>query len=227
MTTIVETTSLSEQIEDALKAEILAGRYRPGQRISPDELRDRWGVSITPVRDAIRRLESIGLVKVLPRRGVYVATIDKKSFKNIFDLRIALECLAIETAALLIPDEKIEEAYHYYREAERQLRETGDRTLLIERDHTLHDLIIEYCDNPKLQEIMRDLHDLNVWARATLVARHPDSYEQALPEHLEIMEALRARDVEAARQRLRTHLENAFRRAYEDWNGGNGESDSP
>lgn len=215
----IETASLSEQVENALKEEILAGTYLPGQRISPEDLCVKWGVSITPVRDAIKRLEAKGLLKVVPRRGVYVTTVDKRLFKNIFDLRIALECLAVETATRLIPDAKVEEVLNAYRLAGKRLQETGDRSFLIETDHLVHDVIIEYCDNPKLMEIMDGLTDLSLWAQATLVAHQPDSYEQALPEHLTIMEAIRRRDVAAAREALRAHLQNAFSRAYEHWNG--------
>jgi DNA-binding GntR family transcriptional regulator len=216
---MITTSSLSEQIEHAIKDEILSGRFTPGQRIQIDELADRWRVSTTPIRDALRRLESAGLVEVAPRRGFFVATLSKREFKNIFDLRIALETLAIETATARIPDEELQQALGRYREAERRLKLHGDRSLLIEHDHTLHDLIIHYCDNPKLIEFMRELHDLDVWARATLVMRRPDSYEQALPEHIRVMEALQARNADAAREALREHLSNAFYRAYNDWNG--------
>lgn len=220
---MIETASLSEQIAAMLKEQILAGRLSPGERVSLDDISAQFGVSYTPVRDAIRSLEAVGLVEVTPRRGVHVATLDWGAFKDIFDLRIALECLAVETAVVNLPDEEIARALDIYREAERRLHEDGDRTYMVEHDHLLHDLIVQYCGNARLIEIMRNLNDLNILARGTLVARRIDAYEQALPEHLQIMQALRRRDGAAARTALRCHLNNAFHRAYDDWNNGNHE----
>lgn len=216
---MLETASLSEQIASILKEQILTGQLAPGERVGIDELSARLGVSYTPVRDAIRSLEAVGLVKVLPRRGVHVSTLDWDAFKEIFDLRIALECLAVETAIVTIPDAEIERVLAIYREAQRRLGEGGDRAFMVEHDHILHDLIVQHCGNRKLIEIMRNLGDLSILARATLVSRRADAYEQALPEHIQIMEALRARDVDTARSTLRCHLENAFHRAWDTWNG--------
>lgn len=216
-----KTASLSEQIEDALKEEILVGNFGPGERIPVDELANKWNVSSTPIRDALLRLASVGLVKVIPRRGFYVETLSKQEFKNIFDLRIALETLAVETAATRIPKKELERVMQQYRDAEAEIAQDGERTLLLQYDHALHDLIIQYCDNPKLREFMIELRDLDLWARGTLVSLRPDAYEQALPEHIRVMEALQTRDPQVARAALREHLEQAFRRAYENWNEEN------
>ncbi|RME63935.1 MAG: GntR family transcriptional regulator [Caldilineae bacterium] len=212
----IQTASLSQQIEEALKSEILAGRYKPGERIPLEELADKWGVSITPVRDAVKRLEKIGFVTVVPRRGVYASTVDWRTFENVFELRIALECLAIRKASQLIPDDVIERVLADYEESARRLAE-GDSEHLVQFDHSLHDLIIQYCDNEKLIEIMRNLHDLNFLARKTLLLIRPDSYEQALPEHLAIMRVLRAHDADAAEQAMRRHLTNVLERARATW----------
>ncbi|GAB4564213.1 MAG: GntR family transcriptional regulator [Anaerolineae bacterium] len=213
---MIQTASLSQQIEEALKAEILSGRFKPGERIPLEELAEQWGVSITPVRDAVKRLEKAGLVNVLPRRGVYTAVVDWNTFENVFELRIALECLAIRKATDAIPTEEIERVLSDYEESERRLAQ-GDREFMIQHDHALHDLIIEHCGNEKLVEIMRDLHDLSALARKTLVLMAPESYERALPEHLAIMRALRDRDADAAERAMRTHLTNVLQRARATW----------
>jgi DNA-binding GntR family transcriptional regulator len=91
-------SSLSEQVEIALKKEITSGRMQPGQRVSTSDLRAAWKISSTPFRDAVRALENQGFVTVEPRKGIYVATMDADAVKEIFDLRIALECMAVERA---------------------------------------------------------------------------------------------------------------------------------
>lgn len=214
---MIQTASLSEQIEQELKSEILAGNFEPGQRIAIEELSENWGVSITPVRDAVKQLEKVGLVKIVSRRGVYVSTVDWRTFENIFELRIALECTAIRKASRLIPDAEMAGALTDYEEAARRLAETGDREFLVEHDHKLHDLIVDYADNERLIEIMQDLHDLSALARAALIFNRPDSYEQALPEHLAIMRALSRRDVDAAEAAMRAHLSNVLERARTTW----------
>jgi DNA-binding GntR family transcriptional regulator len=211
VTAVVNVAPLSVQIEQAIKEEIVSGRLTPGQRIDMDELSHRWGVSITPVRDALRRLEVAGFLTVAPRRGVYVAAPDQQQFKEIFDLRIALECLAIESAIALIPQEDIVALTNHEREALQVFRDIGERGLLIKYDPIIHDLILRYCGNRKLVEIMDGLSDLIRWTR-NIVVQDQSTYEAAVPEHIRILDALRARDADAATQAMRAHLRNSFRR---------------
>lgn len=143
--------SLSDKIEDAIREEILSGALVPRQRISIDELSSRWGVSSTPVRDAIRRLEKVGFLKVSPRRGVYVADFDQRDFKNIFDLRIALECLAIRSATDRIPVPELDQIVEAYQRAQKHFIESGDRSLLEDCDSLIHEVVIEYCDNDRVK----------------------------------------------------------------------------
>ena len=207
---MIDTTSLSRQVENTLRDEILAGKLTPGQRIGIDELAARWGVSSTPVRDAVKRLEQAGFIEISPRRGVNVAQLDHRTFKQVFDLRIALECLAVESATAKIPTEEIEDAVDAYQDAEAHFRATGDRSRLAQHDDRVHDLIVRYSDNPKLIQIVNDLHDLIAWARKTVVTRQPSTYERAVHEHLAILTALRDRDTEAAQAALRSHLKRAL-----------------
>ena len=215
---ILQKALLGEQIENALKEEIVKGRFAPGEKISVEELAAEWGVSNTPIRDAMRRLEKAGILKVVPRRGVYVATLDQADFKHVFDLRIALECLAIRTATLLIPDAEVQSVFDTYEEAARRLQKNGDRKFLIDNDPAIHTVIVQYCGNPKLIEYMQDLHYLIIWVQGIMNARQRDSFERALPEHLVIVRAMKSRDAQAAEAALRTHLENVYLRAQEQWN---------
>src|SRR3712207_4636560 len=104
----LDTASLSEQAAARLRDEILSGRIAPGERLNLDEYKAHWGVSITPLRDAAKRLEADGLVTIIPRRGVFVATIDKKALFEIFEIRIALEPLVAELAAPVVPAPDVE-----------------------------------------------------------------------------------------------------------------------
>ncbi|MFN2237303.1 MAG: GntR family transcriptional regulator [Anaerolineales bacterium] len=217
--TIINALSLGEQIEEAIKGEILSGELIPGQRLSIDELAQKWGVSSMPVRDAVRRLETSGFLIVAPRRGVFVSKFDQTRFKNILDIRSALECLAIELSIESIPEVEIDKAIEIYREGEQYLAETGDSSKLAEDDQIVHDLIIKYCNNPKLIEIMDGLQSLIDWGHKTVESYLPDAFVKALPEHFRILEALKERDLEASQSAMRTHLKGTLDRTLAVWSG--------
>lgn len=208
----VNTTPLGDQVEHALKAEIISGRLAPGQRISHEELAAKWNVSYTPVRDAIRHLESQGFVKVLPRRGVFVTELDATTFQDIFEVRIAMEVLAAKSATLQAPAAELERVLRSYQEAEATYQQMGDSSLLVERDYMVHDLLMRHCSNAKVIEIMQGLRDLVDWAQATIVSRNPAAYATTVREHMRIVEAMLARDVRCAQHEIETHLQGALAR---------------
>ena len=209
--------SLGEQLEIAIREEILDGKLLPGQRLSLNELAQRWDVSNMPVRDAVRRLESSGFLVVVPRSGIYVAEFDKDRFKNILNIRIALECLAVELSIGSIPNIEIEEATMVYQDARKELEDTGDITALQNHDNLVHQLIFKYCANPELIETMRGIQHLIDWGHRISAASNPDALIHALPEHLAILDALKQRNTEEAKAAMQSHLQNTLHRTFEGW----------
>ena len=203
--------SLSEQVEDALRQEITEGRKLPGERVSIADYQETWNVSTTPFRDAIRSLEMQGFVKVEPRKGVYVAPMNVETIVEIFDLRIGLECIAIELATNRVPQDVAEAGLKGYRELKSVL-DTEDKEALGARDRLVHDLAREHCGNRRLQRLLLGQMDLFRWAQNTIVQNLPHSYEIALPEHLAIMEAVCERNEKRAAAAMRAHLENSRER---------------
>ncbi len=214
---MVNVSTLSEQIEGQLKDDISSGKLVPGQRLSIAALAKRWGVSSMPVRDAIRRLETVGFVEVIPRVGVFVTELNQKRFKNIMDIRIGLECLAIELAAERIPGEEIDAAIASYRTGGAELEKTGDTFALQACDNLVHSLIVQHCDNPELIGIMDDLKALIDWAHQASALYQADSFQIALPEHLRILDALQARDMDRAKDEMRAHLQKTCQRTLAAW----------
>lgn len=214
---MLDTTSLSDKIESQLKQEIMSGDLAPGQRLTIDEIAERLQVSAMPVRDAVRRLDGLGFLKVAPRRGVYVEDFDQTRFKHTMETRIALECLAVELATARIPADEIRYADEQYRKGHQHAIETGELSKLAECDNLLHDLIISYADNPLLVDILRQLQDLILWAHHIVAKLLPNAQLDALPEHLEILAALGARDVAATQTALRRHLQGTMQRTLEAW----------
>jgi DNA-binding GntR family transcriptional regulator len=198
--------SLSEQVEDALRQEITEGRVLPGQRVSIADYQESWNISSTPFRDAVRALEIQGFVTVEPRKGVYVAPMNRETVNEIFELRIALECMAIELATLRVPLDKAEEVRDAYSQNEEHAVDSSE---LVNKDRLVHDLARDYCGNRRLQRLLTSHLDLIRWAQNTVIIKIPGSYELALPEHLAIMNAVCDRDGKGAALAMRTHLENS------------------
>ena len=203
---MVDTSSLSDRIETQLKREIMSGDLAPGQRVTIDEIAERLQVSTMPVRDAVRRLDGLGFLKVAPRRGVFVEEFDQTRFRNTMQIRIALECLAVELATTKIPLEEMADAKGRYQRGGEHFERTGDLSCLAECDNLIHDLIISYSGNPLLIDINRQLQDLIIWAHQIVARYRPDALIDALSEHLQILDVLIERDVAATQSALRSHL---------------------
>ena len=211
--------SLSEQVEKALREEIISGRLKPNQRIDVAHYSEVWATSPTPVRDAIKSLEAAGFVTVSPRRGVNVVALDQDALRETYQVRIALECTAIRLACSQVPMAKATEALELYRRAS-ELDGDKQAALLGEIDLLVHDLALEYCNNSRLRRMMVDMNDLIRWSRLSVIRHLPQAFETTLPEHLRLCEALVARDGETGAREMFTHLNNSLTRicAYLDAN---------
>lgn len=205
--------SLSAEVETRLKDEITSGRLHPGSSISIADLAKQFGTSVTPVRDAVHKLASIGFVNVLPRKEIRVASLDRRKLRHVFDIRIALEGLAIREATKYIPGAALERAGQTLDQAEAKYASSADIADLLPHDSLIHDLIVEHCDNEMLITLMRGFHDLSSWAQQTVIRFEPLAVAKALPEHKQILAAMRARDAARAEKALREHLESSLERA--------------
>lgn len=216
MKAAINTQLLHEQIEAALKEEIFSGRLLPSQRVSIEQLARQVGTSYTPVRDAVKRLSAIGMMRVCPRKEVRVEQLGEKKLKDLFEVRIALETTAIQTAVTRIPGEALDRASELLREAERRLREQGDATRLRRHDGLVHELILQHCDNALLVPMLQGVLDLCMWAHRSIVRIDPGVADQGAPEHLEILRAIIARKVAAAKRALVDHLKNTLQRTLQN-----------
>src|SRR4051794_19687432 len=161
--------SLSRRVTEALSNQILSGRLLPGQRVDLGYYAAQWDVSVTPVRDAAKQLETLGFLKVFPRRGVFVTELTAKEVKDIFDVRTALETTAIRLATPRIPKKEADRALRLYtKAAEAPSGKERDR-LLPRIDLLIHTLAVDYCDNPRLQKMMEGMRDLVRWCQKTTV----------------------------------------------------------
>ncbi len=197
---------LRDVVFNTLRQAILRGELEPGERLPEIQLADKLGVSRTPIREAIRKLELEGLVIMIPRKGAVVAEITEKSLRDVLEVRRALEELSVKLACEKIQEEEIEELKVAAKEFEDALK-TGDVTAYAEADVKFHDIIYHTTDNERLIQLLNNLSEQMYRYRVEYLKRE-DSHETLLAEHQYIIEMLKKRDVKRAVEAVCTHVDN-------------------
>lgn len=198
---------LRELVLDAIREAIINGTLKPRERLMEIQLAEELGVSRTPIREALRKLELEGFIVMLPRKGAYVADVSFKDIADVFEIRAALESLAAGLAAERITDEELEEMErHLVEKADAIARH--DMTQLVEVDTKFHELVYRASRNDRLSMIINNLREQIQRYRSTSLA-YPGRMKQSLEEHRAIVEAIQSRDSQLARQLALEHIENA------------------
>lgn len=197
---------LRDVVFNTLRQAILRGELKPGERLMEIQLANKLGVSRTPIREAIRKLELEGLVLMVPRKGAEVAEITEKNMLDVLEVRKALEELAAELACERITKEQIQEMKVAAREFENTLK-SGDVTKIAEADVRFHDVIIFATDNSRLVTLVNNLREQMYRFRVEYL-KQKECYPQLLKEHEAIMEAIEKRDKTAACEIVGSHIDN-------------------
>ncbi len=197
---------LREMVFETLREAIIKGLLRPGERLMEIQIAEELGVSRTPVREAIRKLELEGFLVMVARKGAYVADISVKDITDIFEVRAALEGLAAGLAAERITEEELEQL-------ERALVQTseattGDLNTVVQSDTSFHELIYRASRNHRLQQIVIHLQEQIQRFRAVSLSQ-PGRTSVFIEEHRKIVEAISERNSELASLLAREHIENA------------------
>jgi len=196
-----------EKAYTAIRNGIIAGRFPPGSRITEHEVVAASGVSRTPAREALRRLQSEGLVDLTPNQGAVVIDWSPADTDEIFDLRAVLEAHGAARAAICATSEQIETlqslATEQYREA-RERRE-GHLERIADLNSRFHNQMQEASASPRLTRILTALLDASLIMK-TFNHYTPDDLERSAAHHLELVRALMARDSEWAGSVMRSHV---------------------
>ena len=198
---------LRELVFESLREAIIQGKLGPGERLMEIQLAEEMGVSRTPVREAIRKLELEGLVVMTPRKGASVAGLSLKDIADVFEIRRALEGLAAELASERATDEELEQMERYLVKISEEI-EVGDVDKVVETDTGFHSLLYKASRNERLTQIISNLREQIQRSRTTSLS-YPGRMKIAVEEHRKIVEAVSARDGELARKLAHEHIENA------------------
>lgn len=169
-------------------------------------LANRLGVSRTPIREAIRKLELEGLVVMIPRKGAHVASITKKDLQDVLEVRTSLEILAAKLACERMDDQQRENLYQAL-EHFKDVLKTKDVTAIAGADVDFHDVIFASTQNARLVQILNNLREQMYRYRLEYL-KDFSSHERLLQEHRALAAAIEAKDQELAAAIVRAHIEN-------------------
>ena len=193
----------SGRVTDALREAILSGRLKPGSRIRQEELAEEYGISRIPVREALRRLESEGLVILVPNSGAWIAKLDRSECVEIYKIRERLEPLALsESCANLTPD-----ALARMESLAGRIEATTDPDEFLRLDREFHLLSYEGARMPHLmQMITKYWNSTQQYRRAFTATAGQAGMSAVYLEHRLIIETLKRRDGEQAAMILHGHI---------------------
>ena len=197
---------LRDVVFNTLRQAILKGELEPGERLMEIQLADRLGVSRTPIREAIRKLELEGLVLMIPRKGAEVAKISEKSLRDVLEVRRSLEELAIELACQRMTEDDIKELEEA-QEAFRVAIHSADAMTIAETDEHYHDIIYNGTGNNRLVQILNNLREQMYRYRLEYI-KDADKRQILVVEHDYILKAIRSRHVAEAKKAIREHIDN-------------------
>jgi len=199
-------TKLADQAYQAIREDLLSGRrFLPGDKISVEDLARQLGVSRSPVWSAIARLEAEGMVEVRPRQGVFFIGFEIERLREIFAVRATLEGLAARLAAQRATPAEIAELKASIAR-QRQLIQSGEIELYTLEANRFHTRLTELGGNATLTDLVARL-----WNRSTAMClrrnRKGGDFDERTDEHVAMVEALAARDPDAAEAVTRAHIE--------------------
>lgn len=208
--------SLRELAYSRFTEKLFSREIKPGDFISQRELSEILDVPLGPVREALKRLEAQSYVRLVAQRGIQISPIDYTMIEETFGLRIILELAGVESFVQRATDEEIDALIARTRNLRDKIENASGTPDLMEEaretDRALHDALIASIGNG----ILTETYDLN-FAKIRLIrlnGKHlPGRAQDIMDEHLEVLMALRARDVAAAKSALRNHLVTSHRRA--------------
>ncbi|MGI6141213.1 MAG: GntR family transcriptional regulator [Caldicoprobacterales bacterium] len=202
---------LSGNLFTELQSDILRGRLKQGEKLSEQQICDRYGLSRTPVREAFRQLELEGLIETIPNRGAYVLGLSERDLSDLFEMRKAYEVLAVKWAIERITEEeqeKLEEAYEFMEFYTMK----GEADKMLNINMQFHNLIYKASHNRMLE------HTLSTYQFYLKETESNSAYldvylEEVLKEHKQIYNAFVEKDTEKGMAAAAMHLDNAKARA--------------
>jgi DNA-binding GntR family transcriptional regulator len=196
-------------VYENLKTRIVHNLISPGEPLNEGVLSKELKISKTPIREAIQQLEKEGFIESIPVKGAFVSMISFQDIRELFEIREVLECEVIRRAALKADPERVEAIRERFVTSESDTKKASAGHF--KSGDEVHAFIFETFGNKRLKEIYKRLQDHIVRSRIHFFNQTPSGRsEEAFKEHLEILDALKARDPGRAEKAVRDHLQNSL-----------------
>ena len=205
---------LADWVIASLREAILTGYFEAGEKLDQDLIAEELGVSRTPVREALKRLESEGFINVRPHYGAFIIDVSRQDISDVFEVRGLLESEVVRQVTPLIPESVLDELDRSLAETQAQF-EAGGGAKHFESDVGFHETIDNYVENRLLKEVLDSLTN-----RISMIRRFAQlgpgyHMSESFREHRAILRAIQQRDPEEAAKRMRAHLERSSLRVQE------------
>ncbi|MFH1154831.1 MAG: GntR family transcriptional regulator [Pseudomonadota bacterium] len=205
---------LNELLVQAIRDRIISLDYAPGSLVPEPDICKEFNVSRTPIKEALKKLEDMGLVTIIPRYGTTVSSIDIADVRCAFEIKIQLEKLAGSLAARRITPDRIRELEAIVTTM-KTMDSPTDYRQIIELDARFHDIIYDAAQNPILKKMLQNLHSR--CARLWCSALNSNFPQTVIAGHLgEILESLKARDAARAEALMESHVQSFIDRIREE-----------
>ena len=203
---------LREVVFLTLRQAILKGELEPGERLMEISLANHLGVSITPIREAIRKLELEGLVVMVPRKGAEVASITEKDMKDVLELRCALDAFSVKLACERMSQEELEKLELANKDFEEAIV-SHDLIKIAEADVKFHEVIYNATTNQRLIQMISNLREQMYRYRLEYL-KDARNHSILINEQNDIIKSIKDGDVEAAQKMVTTHIQNQEKCIY-------------
>ena len=197
--------TLREKILENIRDAIISGSLKAGSRVSEPELAERYGISRTPIREALRQLESEGYLTVIPRRGAVVSEFSQKDVEDFYAIKSILEGYAARQACSRLTDRELDKLQANNKRLH-DLAEQNDIKTFFKVHNDFHEMFIKAADNERLRELITSV--VTRFQRLRFMSLSlPGRMKISVQEHEKIIEAFRRRDAETAETLVRKNAE--------------------
>ena len=216
MRMIKKSESLKQQIYNLLKEDILNQRYNDEDILNERKISEELKVSRTPVREALKALEAENWVEYVPYKGIIVKKMGEKDLKNIFQIRTALELLTVELAMENMTKELVGRLEECHQKQKNILTKHSSpiKELFIDLDVEFHGILLEMAGNDLLTGMIGKIRDKIRRFGMNAIFSGDYRYTETLKEHLGILLAVQADDVELAKEKMKYHMQKTYESAY-------------
>ena len=195
---------LRDVVFESLKDAIMNGKLEQGKMITEQQISREFGISRTPVREALYKLTATGLIRIIPHKGFLISKWSIKEIRDVFEIRIVLERLAVELFIRNYYQENLEELENITRKMGKAVQE-NNFIEAAKMNNKFHDLIIEKSDNHEISTVMEPLKNkINIFRLISIST--PSRLKTSLAEHQSILDSISQKDIVNAKKLIEIHI---------------------